>query len=59
MKTSWKERNVKLWEKIVCTYSMWKQSRSAKIILKLVMLILKSFVSILIKKILNIFIHNF
>ena len=23
MKTSWKERNVKLWEKIVCTYSMW------------------------------------
>lgn len=53
---SWKERNIKRWEKIVSTYLSIKKHPSARLIFKLIQLILNQLLSIIIKKVfLNLF----
>lgn len=57
--SSWKEKNVQIWEKIVSTYDNLKSSPSAKLILKLIALILRSILSIIVRKIFLYLFPNF
>ncbi len=57
--SSWKEQNVKLWEKMVSTYLTVKHSPSAKLILKFLFLILRVIISIVVRKIFFYFFPNF
>lgn len=57
--SSWKEQNVRLWEKMVSTYLTLKSSPSAKLIFKLIALILRSILSIVVRKIFYYFFPNF
>lgn len=49
--SSWKEKNVQLWGKMVSTYLALKSTPSTKLILKFITLILRVILSIVVRKI--------
>lgn len=51
----WKEKNLKLWEKMVLTYLVLRSSPSIKLIFKLLSFFLRSCLSIIVKKIFSHF----
>lgn len=55
----WKEKNIKLWERMVSIYFEIKTSPSAKLIIQFIALILKIVFSIVIRKIFLDFFDNF
>ena len=47
---SWKEKNVKLWEKVADTYLAIKSSPSIKLVIRVIFFIIKIIFSMIIKK---------
>lgn len=57
--SSWKEKHIQHWEKIASIYFAIKDSPSAKLILKFIILILRMILSIIVRRIFLYFFPNF